>query len=88
LKNLNYEGAEKGAERRARLIGEKAIEQRKKDILKLISEDQTITQTKMMQEMNLSRKQVQSALKQLVEAGIIVRSGSNRKGIWEIQDKE
>ncbi len=45
-----------------------------------------ITQTMLMAELNLSRKQVQSTIKKLQEEGSIVREGSNRSGRWVVKE--
>ncbi len=44
-----------------------------------------MTQTMLMAELNLSRKQVQKTIKELQEDGEIVREGSNRSGRWIIK---
>lgn len=41
-----------------------------------------MTQTMLMEQLNLSRKQVQSDIKELQEEGVLVREGSNRSGRW------
>lgn len=44
-----------------------------------------MTQIMLMTELNLSRKQVQKAIKELQEEGVIVREGSNRSGRWIVK---
>ena len=39
-----------------------------------------------MEEMNLTRKQVQKEMKQLQEEGVLVREGSNRNGYWVVNE--
>lgn len=41
-----------------------------------------MTQTQLMDEMNLTRKQVQKDMKELQEEGVLVRKGTNRSGRW------
>ena len=80
LKNLNYEGAEKGAEK----MKIQKMEERKEKILSLIKANTSITQGEIMEKLNLSRKQVQSLMKLLNNQGQIRRIGSNRNGYWEV----
>ena len=80
LKNLNYEGAEKGAEK----MKIQKMEERKEKILSLIKANPSITQGEIMEKLNLSRKQVQSLMKLLNNQGQIRRIGSNRNGYWEV----
>lgn len=45
-----------------------------------------MTQTQLMDEMNLTRKQVQKDMKELQEEGVLVREGTNRSGRWVVKD--
>ena len=54
--------------------------ERKQAILAILAENPTITQTQIMEEMNLTRKQVQKNMKELQEEGVLVRKGTNRSG--------
>ncbi len=81
--NNNQEGAEKelkrsrkGAEKRCR---------KKQDILLRLAENPTITQSKLMVEFDLTRKQVQKVMKELQEDGLLKREGSNRSGKWIVK---
>lgn len=38
-----------------------------------------------MEQMNLTRKQVQRDMKELQEEGKLVREGTNRNGSWEVK---
>ena len=67
--------SQKGAEKEP-----KKGEERKRAILKLIAETPTITQVQLMNELILTRKQIQTDIKELQEEGILERVGSNRKG--------
>ena len=58
--------------------------ERKKEILKLIKVNSTITQVEIMKEFDLTRKQVQKDMKELQEMHIIAREGTNRRGRWII----
>ena len=58
--------------------------ERKKEILKLIKVNSTITQVEIMKELDLTRKQVQKDMKELQEMHIIAREGTNRRGRWRI----
>ena len=68
--------------------GPKKGEERKRAILKLIAETPTITQVQLMNELILTRKQIQADIKKLQEEGILERVGSNRKGCWVIKRVE
>ena len=43
-----------------------------------------ITQVKLMEEFDLTRKQVQKLIKDLREDGLVERKGSNRSGKWVV----
>lgn len=45
-----------------------------------------MTQTQLMQELALTRKQVQTDMKELQEEGILAREGSNRYGRWIVKN--
>lgn len=47
-----------------------------------------MTQTQLMEEMNLTRKQVQKDIKELQEEGVLVRKGTNRSGRWMVKKYE
>ena len=47
-----------------------------------------MTQTQLMDEMNLTRKQVQKDMKELQEEGVLVRKGTNRSGRWMVKKYE
>lgn len=44
-----------------------------------------MTQTRLMEELGLTRKQVQKAIKELQEEGLLVREGSNRNRHWIVK---
>ena len=50
-----------------------------------MEENPIITQVKLMEEFNLTRKQVQKLIKDLREDGLIERQGSNRSGKWVVK---
>ena len=58
---------------------------KKWDILQRMKEESTITQVKLMEEFNLTRKQVQKIIKDLREDGLVERQGSNRSGKWIVK---
>ena len=59
--------------------------ERKRAILAILAENPTITQTQLMEEMNLTRKQVQNDMKELQKEGLLVREGTNRRGRWLVK---
>ena len=59
----------------------KGIE-RKQVILKLLSNNPAMTQAELTEELELTRKQIQSAIKELKSEGALLRKGSNRNGYW------
>lgn len=59
--------------------------ERKQAILTVLAENPTITQTQLMEEMNLTRKQVQKDMKELQTEGLLVREGTNRNGRWLVK---
>ena len=52
--------------------------------MELIKANPTITQTEIMKELDLTRKQVQKDMNELKERHIIEREGTNRSGRWII----
>ena len=59
--------------------------EKKLDVLRRMEENPMITQVKLMEEFNLTRKQVQKLIKDLREDGLIERLGSNRSGKWVVK---
>lgn len=59
--------------------------ERKQTILEILKDNPTMTQAMLMDLLDLSRKQVQRAIKELQEEGVLVREGSNRKGYWVVK---
>ena len=58
---------------------------RKLDILQKLEENPEITQVNLMEEFDLSRKQIQKIIKDLCEEGLVERQGSNRNGRWIVK---
>lgn len=59
--------------------------ERKQAILEILAENSTITQTQLMEEMNLTRTQVQKDIKELQEEVVFVREGTSRNGRWMVK---
>ena len=55
---------------------------RKIDILYQMEENPEVTQVKLMEGFDLSRKQIQRLIKDMREEGLVERRGSNRNGKW------
>ena len=72
--------SQKGAEKEPKKGAE-----RKQAILAILAENPTITQAQLMEEMNLTRKQVQNDMKELQKEGVLVREGTNRRGRWLVK---
>ena len=72
LKENKLENNQKGAEIR-------------QNILCQMEENPKITQVKLMEEFELTRKQVQKIIKDLQKEGLIERQGSNRSGRWVVR---
>lgn len=68
----------KGAKKRSR---------KKWNILQRMKEEPTVTQVRLMEEFNLTRKQVQKIIKDLREDGLVERQGSNRSGKCIVKKK-
>lgn len=62
--------------------------ERKQAMLAIWAENPMMTQTQLMDEMNLTRKQVQKDMKELQEEGVLVRKGTNRSGRWMVKEYE
>ena len=70
LKEEESERNQKGAERSRK--GAKKGAERKLDILQKLEENPEITQIKLMEEFDLSRKQIQKIIKDLRRKGVII----------------
>ena len=57
-------------------------------ILQRMQENPAITQLKLMEEFELTRKQVQIIIKDLQKNGFVERQGSNRSGKWVVKKEE
>lgn len=66
---VDAKGAKKGTERRV-------------EILNRMRENPFVTQVKLMEEFNLTRKQIQNIIQYLRLNGLVEREGSNRSGKW------
>lgn len=75
----------KGSQRGAEKFVMSSIDIRKETILNILVRDPRITQTDIAKELGLSRKQVQTAIKELRDAFLVERVGSNRNGIWIVR---
>lgn len=80
LKESEPKVSRKGAEKEPKKSPKGS--ERKQAIQALLGENSAMTQTMLMEQLNLSRKQVQSDIKELQEEGVLVREGSNRSGRW------
>ena len=69
---VDAKGAKKGTERRL-------------EILNRMRENPFVTQVKLMEEFNLSRKQIQNIIRYLRLNGLVEREGSNRSGKWIVK---
>lgn len=78
----NSKRSQKGAKKEPKKGAE-----RKCEIINQLAENPTMTQSKLMKELGLTRKQIQNAIKELQEEGLLIREGSNRKGQWLVKDK-
>ena len=85
-KEREQKGAKKEPKRSQKKEPKKGAE-KKWDILQRMKEESTITQVKLMEEFNLTRKQVQKIIKDLREDGLVERQGSNRSGKWIVKKK-
>ena len=86
LKNLNYrlsDKEEKKGEEKEK-IGEDEIIERIEHVFSAISENPNITIKELVSLLNITKKQVESAIKKLKEDKRIHRSGSDRSGKWII----
>lgn len=77
--NEELKESQKGAEKEPKKGAE-----RKKAILELLAKNPTMTQAQLMEQMELTRKQVQKDVKELQEEGMLKREGSNRNGRYAI----
>ena len=77
-------GKKEREQKRAKKEPKKGAE-RKLDILQKLEENPEITQVKLMEAFDLSRKQIQKIIKDLREEGLVERQGSNRNGRWVVK---
>ena len=59
--------------------------ERSLEILNRMRENPFVTQVKLMEEFNLSRKQIQNIIQYLRQNGMVDREGSNRSGKWIVK---
>lgn len=59
--------------------------ERSLEILNRMRENPFVTQVKLMEEFNLSRKQIQNIIQYLRLNGLVEREGSNRSGKWIVK---
>ena len=69
---VDAKGAKKGTERSL-------------EILNRMRENPFVTQVKLMEEFNLSRKQIQNIIQYLRLNRLVEREGSNRSGKWIVK---
>ena len=69
------ERSQKGAKKELKKGAE-----RRRAILAFLAENPETTQAQIMEEMELTRKQVQKDMRELQEKGVLVREGTNRSG--------
>ena len=74
---------QKGAEVESK--GAKKGTERSLEILNRMRENPFVTQVKLMEEFNLSRKQIQNIIQYLRQNGMVDREGSNRSGKWIVK---
>lgn len=74
----------KGAKKEPKRSQKKGADH-KQEILTLLEKNPSMTQVQLMEALGLSRKQVQTLIKELQEKHLLVREGSNRKGRWIVQ---
>lgn len=55
-------------------------------IVELIQENPKITQAEMAEVIEISKRAIQKSIKEMVDADIIEREGSSRKGCWKIKE--
>lgn len=77
------EVGQKGAEGESK--GAKKGTERSLEILNRMRENPFVTQVKLMEEFNLSRKQIQNIIQYLRQNGMVDREGSNRSGKWIVK---
>ena len=75
----SQKGAEKELKNRAQI---------KNGILQRMQENPAITRRKLMEEFELTRKQIQTIIKELQENGFVERQGSARSGKWVVKKAE
>nr|WP_256444832.1 helix-turn-helix domain-containing protein [Blautia sp. MSJ-9] len=80
MKEKESKNNQKGAEKEPKKGAEREL-----DILRRLEENPEITQVKLMEEFDLSRKQIQKIIKDLREEGLVERQGSNRSGRWIVK---
>lgn len=84
---LKEENTQAGTEKEPKRSQKRSQKRSRKklDVLRRMEENPMITQVKLMEEFNLTRKQVQKLIKDLREDGLIERQGSNRSGKWVVK---
>ncbi len=61
---------------------------RKEAILDTLAKHPEYTQQRLMSELNMTRKQVQSDIYELKQEGLLIREGTNRSGVWAVNSDD
>ena len=83
---VGQKGAEVGS--KGAKVDQKGVKkgtERSLEILNRMRENPFVTQVKLMEEFNLSRKQIQNIIQYLRLNGLVEREGSNRSGKWIVK---
>ena len=65
----------------------KNLNKTQQKIVDIILKDPKVTQAEIAEQLNISISAVKKSMKEIVNAGILVRVGANKGGYWEVKDK-
>ena len=73
-------------DKKEKVIIDENLSNLQKSIISLIKDEPTITQEVLARLLNTTKRTIQRNIKELIDLGILSRSGSNRQGIWKIEN--
>ncbi len=57
-------------------------------IVELLRQNPYLTGTELAEAIGISKRNIEENIKKIKEMGILVRNGSDRKGYWEVVDRQ
>lgn len=82
----SYDETPKSSSKSSSKGSPKDLNSTQQKIVELIQENPKITQAEMAEVIEISKRAIQKSIKEMIDADIIEREGSSRKGYWKIKE--